>query len=44
MDNDDLTQQVKDQLETLLLEAILSVLEKIRAQIMTLKNNPEEKF
>lgn len=44
MDNDGLTQQVKDHLETLLLEAILSVLEKIRTQIMTMKNTPEEKF
>jgi len=44
MDNYWITQRIKDQLETLLLEAILSVLDKITTQVVDMKKSTEEKF
>lgn len=44
MDNYAISQHIKYQLETLLLEAILSVLEKITAHIAEMKEEPEDKF
>ena len=44
MDNYWITQRIKDQLETLFLEAILSVLDKITEQVVDMKKSTEEKF
>lgn len=42
MDNQNVTQQIKNQLEKLVLEAILTVLEKLTADITTMKKSTSE--
>ena len=44
MDNHRLANQIKKELETLLLQAILSVLEKITEEVIAMRKEPPEKF
>ena len=44
MDNQLITRQIKQQLETLVLEAILSVLKKMTQQISATRKNSDMKF
>lgn len=44
MDNRWLAHQIKEELEALLLQAILSVLDKITAEVIATRKNPPEKF
>ena len=44
MDNHRLTNQIKKELETLLLQAILSVLEKITEEVIAMRKESPEKF